>query len=306
METFGAQLLNEQIERHVLVFKCFDRGIVHAVQELAKRWLAVAGCLQHQCIGKAANECLSLRHATVGDGRPDDNVVLPGISVQQRLERGKQGCEQSDSLPPAQHLEGFREAGGKIEAMGRASTGRRSAHRSVRRQIQLRDTIKFSSPISQQLLEQLAGQTFALPGRVIAIPARDCFEGRPTALGIPIIESRKIPEHHANRPPIDHKMMRHEQKRMTIRGNLEERGVQQRRAIQGKGSPCFAGDLPLQFEVSLRLRNISQINNFQRQASFAGGHNDLQKLRIAGGARGPKGFVTIDQFAETALQCRNI
>ncbi len=41
MATFGTQLLDEHLERHVLVIKRFDRGIVDAAQELAKCWIAV-------------------------------------------------------------------------------------------------------------------------------------------------------------------------------------------------------------------------------------------------------------------------
>src|SRR6476619_3484377 len=126
--------------------------------------------------------------------------------------------------------------------MRRASTRRRSAHGSIRWQIQLRGTIKLSFPVAQQLLEQFALKTFPLPDRIIAIPAPERFEGGRTAVGICIIKNRKIPQHDANRPAIDYKVVRSEEKRVAIFGELEKRGVQERRAIQCKGSPCFESD----------------------------------------------------------------
>ena len=57
------------------------------------------------------------------------------------------------------------------------------------------------------------------------------------------------------------------------------------------------GDQPLQLRLPLGPGSSPEIDDFQRHAGSTGARNDLERLRIVNGARGPKGFVTLDQFA---------
>ena len=86
--------LDKVVERQRLVIERVKhrcRGAAHVVLE---RRVAVHATAQNDGIGKTADYALQLGHAAIGGRRPDKNVVLPRIPVEQDLPCREEHDEQ--------------------------------------------------------------------------------------------------------------------------------------------------------------------------------------------------------------------
>src|SRR5579864_4773723 len=90
-------------------------GCFHALQELSEGRISGEDCAQRHGIYEESDQALYLRALAVGERRTYDNIFLPGIAREQRLEGGQQRHEERGALMLAESLERGGGAGIEIE-----------------------------------------------------------------------------------------------------------------------------------------------------------------------------------------------
>ena len=100
----GASLLDQPLEGHVLVRVGAERHLAHPPEQLAEGRSPERSVRSTSVLTKKPMSPSSLRLRAVGDGRADDDVVLPAVAMEQHLEGREQGHEQRDPFSPA-HVE---------------------------------------------------------------------------------------------------------------------------------------------------------------------------------------------------------
>src|SRR5215813_8406128 len=85
----------------------------------------------YQSVYKEAYQTFHFSLGSIGNGRPDDNVLLIGITIKQRLKRSQQGHEQGNVLFTAQLIERFREFTVNEECVMTAGKGLHGRPRTI-------------------------------------------------------------------------------------------------------------------------------------------------------------------------------
>ncbi len=99
------QLLHQLLERHVLMRIRAQRRLLHAGQHGAEGRAVLQARAQDQGVDEEADEPFQLGEAPAGDGRADDDVLLPGVAGQQQLEGRQQHHEGRGALAPGHRRE---------------------------------------------------------------------------------------------------------------------------------------------------------------------------------------------------------
>jgi hypothetical protein len=94
--------------------------------------------------------------SAVGDVRPHDDLFLPAVVVQQRLEGRQRHHVKRGALLPAQLSERGAEAFGEREVQVRAAETLRGRARAVGREPQLGHAVQLPRPVGEVSFERLA------------------------------------------------------------------------------------------------------------------------------------------------------
>ncbi len=179
----GLDLLDELLERELVVGIGAEGDLAHAAQQLAEARPAPHVGAQDQGVGEEADQSLDLGPVAVGSRRADRDVGLARGTREEPLEGRQQDHEQRRALTPGEALEILARgppaarpaaaspgrsrqpvAAGRAAESGRALPARRSRHQaSIGR-------------------ERIAPQTLSLPGRVVGVldrQRRQSGDGRP-------------------------------------------------------------------------------------------------------------------------------
>ena len=105
------QKFHESLERHVLVRIRLHGGFLHAAQQLAKGDVVRERGAQDQRVCEEADESFQLHARPAGNGHAHDQIVMPGVAVQQGLERREQNHEQRRALLLRARLQRVSQAG---------------------------------------------------------------------------------------------------------------------------------------------------------------------------------------------------
>ena len=132
----GVQFPHEVVERHRVVGQRLQGHIPHPAQELPERGVAGQVGAQDHGVEEIPDQPLELGVVAGRGGAADDDVVLPRIAVQQRLERREQGHVQGHPFSPAQRLELIGQALGQREWFHRATERLHGRSWTVGRQLE--------------------------------------------------------------------------------------------------------------------------------------------------------------------------
>jgi hypothetical protein len=159
----GVQFLDEDLERKVLVRVGLGQHGADAVDEFPERGLSGQIRPEHEGVDEEPDEPLDLGAVPVGDRRPDHDVFLRRVSVEERLHARHQDHERRDPLrlgefrDPVPDLlpQGQRAEPTPIRLLG--------GSRVIRGKLEDRQVGELPSPVGEFVRENRALQPLALP-----------------------------------------------------------------------------------------------------------------------------------------------
>ncbi len=164
------QLLDEALERQLLVRVGGKGGVAQARQHLLERRRAAQVGAQDQGVDEEADQVLGLDGVAAGDRRADQQVVAAAVPLQQARERRQQGHEQGRLRPPAGLAQRPHQRRRQAQAAHRAALALDRRPRPVGRQLDQQRRSRQPLPPEGELRRQgLAGQPPSLPGRVVRV-----------------------------------------------------------------------------------------------------------------------------------------
>ena len=157
------ELVNQLLERHVLVRIGPQRRLAHALEQLREARIARQVPTQHERVDEASDEVFHLALRTASDGRPDTEVLLTAVPHEQHLEGSQQGHVQRRSRCLTARLQGWQVLA-EVDREGVAEVALDRRTGAVGGQIQQRrGSCQAVSPIGEIPLQTLALQPAALP-----------------------------------------------------------------------------------------------------------------------------------------------
>ncbi len=224
-----AQLLDQLLERDVLVAERGDADVADPDHQLAERGRAAEVDAQRQRVREVPDQVEGLRVVAVCDRRADDDLVLAGEALQQRGVAGQQHHEQRRAVASADRGELLDQRAGQVEGRGVAGGRRQLAARAHRRQRQHRQRR------SQGLLP---GGDPARPGWIVGagdLPHRvvgvlDVQRGqrRGRALDAGLVTGGEVALEHVLRPAVGHDVVHREQQHVVGVAQLDQHAAEQR------------------------------------------------------------------------------
>ncbi|MNJ28446.1 hypothetical protein D3C77_229830 [compost metagenome] len=127
------QGFDQLLERQVLVRLGPQRRRPHLLQQLRERQLRAELGVEHLSVGEKADQAFGFHAAAVGHRHADTNIGLPGVTVQQGLERGQQEHEQGDVVLTRHSLQCGMGRGGQDQVQARTTVALHGWTRTVGR-----------------------------------------------------------------------------------------------------------------------------------------------------------------------------
>ena len=164
-----AQLVDERLERHVLVGQGFQRLVAHAGEQLVERRIAAHVGPQRHRVGEEAEQPLDLGPRAAGADGAEDEIVLARIAVQQHLEAGQQGHEQAGALAPGQRAQLAAQPARQRDLVPRAGEALHRRARAVGGQHQRGRAGQPAAPPRDRILDGGRRHALALPVREVRV-----------------------------------------------------------------------------------------------------------------------------------------
>ena len=102
--SLGGKLLDQLLERHVLVQIGGQRRLPRPSEQLAERRLPGKVAAHHQGVDEKPDQTFGLDPVASGDGRAHREIVLSAVARQQSLETGQEQHEERHPLAPGESL----------------------------------------------------------------------------------------------------------------------------------------------------------------------------------------------------------
>ena len=265
------QLLDEHLERHVLMSEGLDARLADAPQQARERFARVDAHPEGQCVDEVAEERLHLRATAAPNGRPHDDVGLSGQPEEVHVERREQHHVERRAASLSEVGEARHEIAGEHE--GLRGSGERHARgtRRVRREFEQRQlTGELLEPEARLPLELRSGEPCLLPRGVVAVRDPEWGQRRRLASRERRIQTIELVEEHVERPPVPHRVVRHEEQHALARAQEKERRPDERplheierlggRVVQSREKLFLPVRRPLpaevdRYEIELQLRS---------------------------------------------------
>ena len=292
------QLLDDLIERQLLMVVGFERLVRHPIDQRRERRIARQVGPQRQRVHEQTDDAIELRPSAARDGRADDDVVLAGIAQHQRLERGEQHDEHTGGVQPGEVPQELRHARGDRHRHLTANRSHQRGTRPIDRQPQqIGRTRQPFTPIRELRIEPRAPELLALPGGEIGILDRQRRERHGGAAQVVVVQLLELAEDDAHRPGVGDAVVSDEQQRMPCRRETHEDDAQQRRSREVEWARDLAVYGPGQ---RARLHIGRQRGKVETRHRHGRAHrrDHLERLAVLRHERGPKGLVSIDQRAQ--------
>ncbi|CAM3866177.1 hypothetical protein COSO111634_27435 [Corallococcus soli] len=294
------ELLHQVLERHVRAGLRVRHLLAHALQQLAEGRVPREAGAERRRVRHVADERQQLRARAVGDGRPDDDVRLPRVAVQQRVPR-RQHCHvagEALALAEGHQLPGERLRERHVHALRRQRALLRA--RAVRGHAQLaRHAREPGAPPLLLLRHQVFGERAALPrAEVRVLHAQGRQRGRLALEEGPVDLAQLVDEDRDGQRVADDVVDADEQQAHVLR-LPQQRGAQDGAVHQVEGTRrVLAGEAP-GFGFAL-LGRAGELHALQRDAHVRveALHGTAVHLVIGG----PQRFVAADDLLDGALQ----
>ena len=208
-----------------------------------------------ESVDEEANQPLGLGLGAAGDRGADDEIALPGVAIEEDVERREQRHEERRPLAAREIAEGAGDLGGeRYRAAITAVRGGRRA-RAIGREIERgRGAGEVTAPVGELLLEGGARDPAALPGGVIGVLDRELGQRRGDAGDEGPIERAELAGEDAIRPAVGGDVVDGEQKYVAVFGEPEDAGAEDRAVGEIEGAAGLGGDLALDGGVAFRGR----------------------------------------------------
>src|SRR2546427_400756 len=105
--SIGLQALHHLLDRDIAAGERLERRLAHVPQKLPEAEILRQTRPEHQRVEEEAQEALELGPAAARGHRPDEDVLLARVAVEQDVERGQERHEERRLLPPRERLELF-------------------------------------------------------------------------------------------------------------------------------------------------------------------------------------------------------
>jgi hypothetical protein len=230
---FRRQLLEQALERHVLVGKRLQGRLPHPVEERAEGRVAAEVGPQRQVVEEQADQPLQLAAAAAGDRRAHAEILLPEDAQEERFEGGEQGHEQRSAGRAAETPQGFRQRRGEAQGdlAGPEGVDRRARYRGG--QILIGgEPGELAAPVGQLALHPLALEPAALPEGVVGILQGKLGERRRPSLRGGLVERRELAGDHPDRPAVGNDVVHVEEELVLARGQPQQPDCEERAAAQ--------------------------------------------------------------------------
>ena len=171
--TLGFERIDHLFERHVLMGLSAQHRFSHPLKEVDEPRIAAQVGTQHQSVDEEADQLLRLEAGAIRNRRPDGEIHLTAVAMQQNLEGRKQGHEEGGALSAAECLQRGGQFLGDREGVSRAAEGLDDGTRMVGLQAQHGGRPRERPfPIFQLAFQHIAGHPPALPLRIIGVLQR--------------------------------------------------------------------------------------------------------------------------------------
>ena len=171
------KMLHELFEGHLFVGIGRERCFLDSCKQFSEGGIAGQLSSQYECIGKESNNIFEFGAISVGGWRADDDILLTGIALDQRLESCKHRHEEGDILLLTECLNTPRQREWQGEVEGRSAEGLNSRPAVVGWQFGGgRQILQLSFPESKLTVEVLTAQMLLLPHREVCILNRQLCE----------------------------------------------------------------------------------------------------------------------------------
>ncbi|CAN2536687.1 hypothetical+protein [Methylocapsa aurea] len=206
------QVLDETLERQVLMRLSAERGLANPRQQDAEARIAGQIGAHHQRVHEEADQLLELETTAIGDRRADADVALPAVARQEKLKRREQRHEQRRAFLASEGRQSVGDMLGDREGQTRSGVILPRRSRMIGRKIEGgRSAAELVAPIGELAIEDLASQPIPLPDRVIGILNGELRQRRRPPGEASLVESDELAQENAGGPSVGHDVVHCEQ-----------------------------------------------------------------------------------------------
>ncbi len=282
------ELLDEFLERNILVLVGTEGGVTHLLHQREERSSRVDPGSQGEAVDEEADEALRLGVGAAGDGGADDDVLLSGVAGQQGLEASQQRHEGGQAVALGEGLEGLGQVPRQSHGQPGAPVGRDGRPGSVGGQFQeCRRIEELLLPPAELSVERLALEPVALPGGVVGVLHG---ERRKRGAGV---ERGHLAHEHAHGPTVGDDVVHVEGEHVLGGAQLQQPHAQQRAGGEVEGAERVLLELALQF-LAVELHYL------QRHLGMGG--DALEGLALPLEEGGAQRLMAMHHFVEGAAQ----
>ncbi len=226
---FRCELLDQPLERQVLVRISGERRLANPAEQLGEAWISRQVDAQSERVDEETDQVLDLRPVAVGDGGADDQVLLSRPPGEQGAPGGEQAHEDGRLLAAVERREGGGELAGQA---AQADTGPRAGHRRPRpvgRQLQeVRSAGQPLPPEGELGLQGLAAEPAPLPDREVGVLDRQRRQRMGEAGCEHPIERRELADQDADGPAVGDDMVHREEHQVLSGAEAQQGGADER------------------------------------------------------------------------------
>ena len=296
----GVQLLDELLERQVLMRVGVERGRADAVDELEERGLATEVDAQHERVDEEADEALGLHPVPVGDRGAHDHVVLSRPARQHHVEGGEHDHEERRpalASEPRESLDEVRRHGEGV--VGAAMFLNRRA-RPVGRQVEHGQVGESLAPVVELAREDVARQPTTLPGREVAVLDLELGQVGLAPAGERQVGGLELAGQHAERPAVGHDVVGTDHEQVVTRPEPGDQHAEEGTAGEVERRILEVRRDPRQLALTLGGRQLPQVAGLDRYLDVL--EHDLHRLLVLDREDRPQHLVASDDHLERALE----
>ena len=211
------QRVNQFLQRQVLVPQRAQDRLSGAPQQFAECRVAGQVRAQDDRVQKIADDVLQLFPRAIGDGRPEQDVLLSGIAFQQSLQDRQQGHEQCHTFPLAQVFQRRCRCLRQRQPVPRALKFLDGGTRTVGRQVEDSGRARqLAFPVIELTGDGLAFQPVRLPRGIVRVLDGQLGQRRRLAGRKGAVERGQFADEYTARPTINGNVMGGDQEQMIV------------------------------------------------------------------------------------------
>ncbi len=299
----GDELLDEVLERQVLVRVRAERHGPHPGQDLGERRVPGQVCAHHERVDEEPDQTLGLAAVTAGHRAADHHVVEAGVPAEQDHVRGQQRHERRRAALAGQVAQPLGHLSGHAEAQLRAGGRPYRRTRPVGGQLHDGRARQLLAPVAELRLEHVTGQPSALPHREVRVLHRQRRQRVGPPVAERLVQGRQLAAEDRPRPLVEDHMM-HGQGQHVVGGAEPQQArphqrlraeVERRRRVRGHECPCGGAG----------IRARGHVGDPERSGRRLVDHL-VRDTVPAGDQPGPQHLVPLEQSAERPLERRDV